>query len=300
MIAWSLLPILALADMNDWQVGQGLVLIGIVLSTSSRAYTTAAIHSAAAVPLATVSAVAFVRTGEGAASMLAIAFALALMFTLSAGTSFRESRIQLAASARCNQVLAERLREDNDELCVAYRELDKRAGTDPLTGPLNRVAFRDRLAGLLRDPDEFPISLCFIDLDNFKTVNDSYGHAKGDEILQAVSDRLTGAALPEKFVGRHGGDEFVVVSTGQAAAELIALGERLIDAFSPPFHIDGHEFNLTVSIGIDIAGTTSSVETLMHTADKALYSAKQFEQSHYVIYNHHTRDTPRRQTPQRR
>jgi diguanylate cyclase (GGDEF)-like protein len=134
---------------------------------------------------------------------------------------------------------------------------------------LSVLALRDSLTQL-------PNRVLFLDLDDFKDVNDTYGHAAGDETLIRVSERLRSAVRASDFVARLGGDEFTVLCESVAdRGEAAAVARRIIDALNEPFVVFGSEVRVTVSIGIAVAsGDTATAETLLHQADAAMYSAK--------------------------
>ena len=175
--------------------------------------------------------------------------------------------------------LIERLRDANERL-------EEQALYDRLTGLANRVLLRDRMLQAverLRRRSE-PFGLAFIDLDDFKAVNDSLGHAAGDELLQRVAERLTETVRGEDTVARVGGDEFVVLCTNISADGAVeAAMRRLREAFEPPFDIDATELHLSASIGFVSADSESTdgervdavVDQLIAAADTAMYEAKQ-------------------------
>jgi diguanylate cyclase (GGDEF)-like protein len=142
----------------------------------------------------------------------------------------------------------------------------------------NRVLFLQHLDGAIARGrrKKSTLSLLFLDLDNFKAVNDSYGHAAGDEVLMLVADRLRGAVRASDFVARLGGDEFTVlcenVTDGQEAA---AVARRIIDGLSAPFVVKGFEVSQSVSIGIAVVpGESATAEMLLQRADAAMYRSK--------------------------
>ncbi len=151
---------------------------------------------------------------------------------------------------------------------------------DPLTGLANRVLFHDRLnhAMQLRTRDGQSLSVLAVDLDDFKLVNDTLGHAAGDELLVAVADRIRGAVRAGDTVSRLGGDEFGVILEGPAdTAEPIA--RRVVTAFDAPFIIDGREVHISPSVGLAVAQNAGSdsgwqVSELLKRADMAMYAAK--------------------------
>ncbi|MCU4187055.1 EAL domain-containing protein [Acidiferrimicrobium sp. IK] len=156
--------------------------------------------------------------------------------------------------------------------------LAHQAAHDPLTGLPNRAAALARLdEGLARAARTGQaVGLLFVDLDGFKSVNDSYGHSAGDEVLNAVSRRMQAEVRAGDVVCRLGGDEFVVVvEPAGAEADIVALAERLISTLEQPIDVAGNQVHLGASIGITFAtepGTTA--ETLLGEADAAVYRAK--------------------------
>jgi diguanylate cyclase (GGDEF)-like protein len=149
---------------------------------------------------------------------------------------------------------------------------------DSLTQLPNRVLFLQHLDGAIARGrrKKSILALLFLDLDDFKDVNDSYGHAAGDETLVRVAERLRSAVRASDFVARLGGDEFTVLCESVAdKGEAAAVARRIIDALNEPFVVFGSEVRVTVSIGIAVAsGDTATAETLLHQADAAMYSAK--------------------------
>jgi diguanylate cyclase (GGDEF)-like protein/PAS domain S-box-containing protein len=149
---------------------------------------------------------------------------------------------------------------------------------DNLTGLPNRKLFHDRLVEALGDcrHSGLLLTLLFVDLDDFKPINDTYGHAVGDKLLAAVADRLSDCVRDGDTVARYGGDEFVVLLRDVRAehdAEVIA--EKLLGCLREPFSVEGLELSISASVG----GTTShtgceDMDTLLRAADSAMYRAK--------------------------
>ena len=170
-----------------------------------------------------------------------------------------------------NQVLLERVTATQAEL--AYR-----AQHDPLTGLANRSLFSERLVGAMsrhRDQGR-PYSLVLVDLDDFKTINDSYGHTTGDRLLRAVGDRLRGCVRTADTVARLGGDEFAVVLEGTLDTPS-TVSQRILTSMSEPFMIDGRMLRIGASLGL-VEPTNDEIDvtadTLMRRADGALYVGK--------------------------
>lgn len=149
---------------------------------------------------------------------------------------------------------------------------------DPLTGVGNYTLFNDRLteAILRRERDGVPVAVMVLDLNDFKLVNDSYGHPAGDRLLWLVGDRISAVVRPADTVARLGGDEFGIVMIGPID-ESGQVARHVVDAFGAPFMIDGHEMSMRPSAGMafaDADGSTVSTEILLKQADTAMYSAK--------------------------
>ena len=195
----------------------------------------------------------------------------------------------------CECFEAERQRTD-EELARREEELSFLATHDPLTGLPNRTLILDRVEQMLARSrrSQTPVAALFIDLDNFKDINDTLGHGVGDELLRAVAARLDGVIRDADALGRLGGDEFVVISEELSLAagpELIA--ERLLDALKQPFKLGADKetrVTVTASIGI-AAGEHTSAEELLRNADIAMYRAKWDGKNRYVVFETGMQDT---------
>ena len=195
----------------------------------------------------------------------------------------------------CECFEIERRRTD-EELARREEELGFMATHDALTGLPNRTLILDRVKQMLARSrrNQTPVAALFVDLDNFKSINDTLGHGVGDELLQAVAARLDGVVREADALGRLGGDEFVVISEEISpgdGAELIA--ERLLDALKQPFRLgDDRETSLTVTASVGIAaadGTTA--EELLRDADIAMYRAKWDGKNRYVVFESGMQDS---------
>jgi len=169
-----------------------------------------------------------------------------------------------------------------------YREqLEHQANHDPLTGLPNRNLLRDRLeqarAHGKREGGE--VAVAFVDLDNFKVINDSLGHAIGDELLMVTAGRLKTCLRAVDTVARYGGDEFVLIlhHLGEAA-QLHGVLERVLHEIARPVHLGGHELLVTCSIGVAMLGAEEGVDLLLQNADTAMYSAKAAGRSTFAFY----------------
>jgi diguanylate cyclase (GGDEF)-like protein len=170
------------------------------------------------------------------------------------------------------------LLEDITERRNAEARITHLARYDELTALPNRVNFRDEIERLLavRHDAEQLSALLFVDLDQFKQVNDTLGHPCGDQLLCAVADRLRAMLRPEDFVARFGGDEFVVFQQNIKSSEEAAhLARRIVDHLSERYKIDNHLVEIGASVGIAMTSPRGiSADTLLKNADMALYRAK--------------------------
>jgi diguanylate cyclase (GGDEF)-like protein len=188
----------------------------------------------------------------------------------------------------CERFETERERTD-EELERRQEELAFMATHDSLTGLPNRTLMLDRVEQMLvrARRHQTPIAALFIDIDNFKNVNDTLGHDAGNELLRSVTARLEGVVRDADALGRIGGDEFVIVAEEQSLAagpELIA--ERLLEVLREPFDLTGPpetRLTLTTSIGIAM-GERPSPEELLRDADIAMYRAKWNGKNRYVVF----------------
>jgi diguanylate cyclase (GGDEF)-like protein len=169
------------------------------------------------------------------------------------------------------------LLEDITERRNSEARISHLARYDELTALPNRVNFRDEIERLLKIPHEAGrlSALLFVDLDQFKQVNDTLGHPCGDQLLCAVADRLRAMLRPEDFVARFGGDEFVVFQQHICSNEDAAiLARRIVDHLSERYKIDNHLVEIGASVGIAMTSSGISADTLLKNADMALYRAK--------------------------
>jgi len=167
------------------------------------------------------------------------------------------------------------LLEDITERRNAEARITHLARFDELTGLPNRVNFRDEIGRLLAHNVPQLSALLFIDLDQFKQVNDTLGHPCGDQLLCAVAERLRAMLRPEDFVARFGGDEFVVFQQNiKSPDEAASLARRIVDHLSERYKIDHHLVEIGASVGIATTAKAVSADTLLKNADMALYRAK--------------------------
>nr|WP_309225994.1 EAL domain-containing protein [Streptomyces lunaelactis] len=178
------------------------------------------------------------------------------------------------------------LMEDTTERRLLNLRLRYEATHDALTGLPNRTLFFERLEKALSAGDGARFGLCYLDLDGFKAINDSLGHAAGDRLLVEVADRLQSCATaPGEMVARLGGDEFVALTTGpDTQREVHDLAARILGVLGSPIRVDGREFTVRGSIGIveGPAGERTTAEVL-RSADITMYRAKSAGGNRYEL-----------------
>lgn len=198
--------------------------------------------------------------------------------------------LEIQVEARTEQLkLANRqLEGEITERRQAESKLNYLAYHDPLTGLANRRCFIERLHESLHDAERHSqrLAVLFIDLDQFKQVNDSLGHGVGDELLVAVASRLSEHVRLIDMLSRLGGDEFICLMEAlRDEGEVEILAREIIDAFDYPFRLGDHELFLSASIGISLfPADGANVDDLMRNADSAMYRAKAIGRGQYHFY----------------
>ncbi|WP_228893209.1 putative bifunctional diguanylate cyclase/phosphodiesterase [Pseudoduganella aquatica] len=189
-----------------------------------------------------------------------------------------EKLVQSCFEAEAGKVTAQQANEQMGHL--AYHDF--------LTDLPNRMLLNDRIAQatLLAERDGSNFALFFLDLDNFKHVNDALGHGTGDRLLQSIARRLTACVRASDTVSRQGGDEFVLlVPDGAQAAAAAQLAEKILQALAAPHMILGHELYITCSIGISLCPFDGlDTEALLKNADTAMYQAKSAGRNNYQFF----------------
>ncbi|MFC6663300.1 diguanylate cyclase domain-containing protein [Deinococcus multiflagellatus] len=195
-------------------------------------------------------------------------------------------RLRREAETQRQQLRA--LLEDHNTLLQDRHALVQQASHDPLTGLLNRAQFRARAEALLAQPGQAECAVVFLDLDGFKPVNDTHGHAAGDDLLVQVAGRLRGDLRGADLVARLGGDEFAVFLTRlrhPGDAQLVAA--KLLDTLSRPYTLSRTGATVHVSASVGVAVTPQAgpdLGTLQRCADEAMYAAKRQGRRQVCLY----------------
>lgn len=169
--------------------------------------------------------------------------------------------------------------------------LEQLAHHDPLTGLPNRLMLEQRLEKALTraQTQETRVALVFIDLNNFKLINDEYGHAIGDRLLIGVADRLRGALRASDMVARLGGDEFVLLMEGlspehRLTDEAHSICEKIFTELAPQLELDGQQYRIGASLGVAVYPDHAvTLDKLLHAADLAMYAAKRSGNNQYRV-----------------
>ncbi|MHB1787812.1 MAG: diguanylate cyclase domain-containing protein [Acidimicrobiales bacterium] len=182
-----------------------------------------------------------------------------------------------------------RTQEVRESLDKIHGQMRHQVHHDPLTGLVNRARFLDQLGEAVGDlvPGQSKLAVLFLDLDNFKEVNDQFGHSFGDQVLVAVGARLAAIVRSGDVVARFGGDEFVVLCRDASGeqSEYLALARRISESISAPMTIMGRPIVLTVSTGVAlVAGPDDDPEVVLDQADAAMYRAKEKGRGRFELF----------------
>jgi diguanylate cyclase (GGDEF)-like protein len=228
----------------------------------------------------------------GLVELLAVVLAVRLARRLSSEVlrpvgTLRDAANQLAAGELDHRVVVDR-NDELGELAVSFNAmadsivasqltLSRAANTDALSGLANRAAFDVRLEAALAQPDRRggSTAVMFVDLDDFKGVNDSLGHAAGDDVLRVVANRLNEVVRPGDVVARLGGDEFALLLDNLVDAKAaFGLAQRVVSTVAQPIKIGDAWTEVGASVGVAVRRDDSTLDSLMRQADVAMYTAK--------------------------
>ncbi|ULH18031.1 GGDEF domain-containing protein (plasmid) [Deinococcus sp. KNUC1210] len=182
------------------------------------------------------------------------------------------------------------LLHDHELVLQSRQAFRLRANQDPLTGLANRAGFQSRGEELLSHPEQVRCAVIFLDLDGFKPVNDTYGHAAGDQVLIHVAERLKAHVRPDDLVARLGGDEFAILLTHlQQPNDALTIATNLLDAVSQPYDLtdtvaSGLTVMISASVGVAVAPLSGqTLATLQRQADEAMYAAKRQGRQQIIV-----------------
>ena len=175
---------------------------------------------------------------------------------------------------------------DVTERIALEAELYRRAWHDPLTGLANRAMFADRVthAMQVRSRSEPRLAVLFLDLDDFKSINDTMGHIVGDLLLTHLGGLLEECVRPGDTVARFGGDEFAVLLEEADVDAATVIAQRIVEVSAEPVNLAGAEVRTKVSIGVAVATEDDTVDTLLSAADSAMYAAKLNGKARYEVF----------------
>jgi diguanylate cyclase (GGDEF)-like protein len=191
--------------------------------------------------------------------------------------------IVVSATVGARQLVALR---DNARLLASVRAHERRlrhqASHDTLTGLVNRAHFTELLGAALERPA--PVAVLLIDLDDFKLINDTLGHAVGDDVLVTVAERLRGAVRHDDLVARLGGDEFAALLHDVTDGHAVGVAERVREVLAPSVAAAGHELLVRASVGVATSRPGDAVDALLRNADLAMYAAKERGKGGHFVY----------------
>jgi diguanylate cyclase (GGDEF)-like protein len=208
--------------------------------------------------------------------------------------SFSDDDLKLFEALANNASVAlqyDRLEQAVLQLRELQEQLHHQAFHDPLTDLANRALFINRVKDALAG-EASEIAVLFIDLDDFKTFNDSLGHAAGDDLLTAVAERLRQCVRPADVIARLGGDEFAVMvqDSGGVRQNAVAVACRVLESFTEPVEAADQLFSVHLSIGIATSDDTRKADALIRNADLAMYRAKETGKGGYEVFHSSMRD----------
>ncbi len=287
-VAWGALPVLSLppGQQEKWQALTTLLTVTVMAANAIFASPLRRIYLSFQVPLAVTAAVGLLLEGNRFAMLLA-----ALLIYLLAATTVlhHQGNLVMVGAVQLghdNKLLAEELSKErselartNHDLVEVNHQLEHQTRHDGLTGLASRSLFADRVEQALATSagGKFKVAVLFIDIDRFKSINDSLGHDGGDALLIEVANRISACLREEDIAGRFGGDEFtVLLPQCRSVMHAITIARRIRSAIATGMDMGGEHISVTVSVGIACSQKNSqSPASLLRDADAALYQAKQ-------------------------
>jgi diguanylate cyclase (GGDEF)-like protein len=295
---WAYVPAVLIPHEHELLEAAVVIIVGgvIVSGGGLLAASARAVYALITLPLIALIA-QLLSQPDGIHRMLALAVLLFGFLAVRMSRGIRDSIVQaLRARLRNEALLEERiaaesaLKESEQKLREAVEAVRFLAYHDPLTGLPNRRLLEDRLKQAVYQAQRraAKIAVIAIDLDDFKRINDSGGHAAGDAVLREVAQRLGACVRKADTLARHGGDEFVVVIAGvEAESDCQIVAEKMLRALASEITVEGASYALGASIGISIfPADAGDAELLLRNADAAMYRAKHLGRNTYRFYGH--------------
>ena len=192
--------------------------------------------------------------------------------------------LAICATSILHWTIHERARAEED---VLLDRLASQARHDPLTGLANRTLLHERLRAASAASARLgePLLVISVDIDGFKPVNDSYGHAAGDALLLELARRIQGCSRAGDTAARTGGDEFTLLLPGSGGNVAAGMARRIMKAVAKPVLVAGTELHMTASVGVAIGSGSEKIDELLEWADQAMYAAKRAGRGRHVIYD---------------
>ena len=186
-------------------------------------------------------------------------------------------------------VVIEAFVEDITKVRLNREKLEYQANHDSVTGLPNRLLLNDRLRRMMVSAQRSHsiVAVALVDLDNFKLINDTFGHNRGDQLLQTIAQRMKSCLRESDTVARLGGDEFVLLLSGENRGEALALAtQRVLKAVARPWQFEGNELSVSCSMGVSVFPRDGrDVQMLLRNADAAMYKAKELGKNNYQFYS---------------
>jgi diguanylate cyclase (GGDEF)-like protein len=264
-------------DADAWRSVIGMMLLSTLAVNAIFAASVPRMFWAFQLPVTAIGAITLFQHGGAVSRTIGFVVVYALPFSAVLAFINRGANERAAYYAAVNLETTEQLQQLN-------ARLTHEASHDPLTGIANRQEFNRRLeAAVAEHPRQ--VAVLFMDLDRFKEINDEFGHAAGDAVIQLAARRILGRLRPHDILARLGGDEFTAVIPGAgSAADVERIATRILEGFEEPFESDGRAHHLGISIGIALPGESTSAAELLHMADAALYDAKRAGRGRFETY----------------
>jgi diguanylate cyclase (GGDEF)-like protein len=293
-LAWASLALIALPDAKHHADLRAVFLLFVVGTSATSVVGTAArrlYYFTSQIPMLGVVCVTFLASGDRVTRLLG--FAVPIYFIVMTSLHHEVHTVVLSELQ-----LQEKNDEANVQLRVANTQLSQQALRDDLTGLANRPAFMARLDAAVVNArcDQTTIGVLYLDIDRFKVINDSLGHAVGDMVLAEAARRIMSIIRGPDVLARLGGDEFTMLLDGvHGRREAIAIAERVAGVLAAPFDLAGRRFNVSASIGIATnLDAADDGEALLSHADAAQYRAKQGGRNRIEVFDIELRESIQR------